>query len=125
MGNRAGQPLREEIGELTLAAALDDPRFRPAVDHRGPIEIEISVLTPLRRIRDLSEFQAGKHGATLQLGRGSGLLLPQVATERHWSADDFWRALVRKGSLPPRAWCDPRARVEIFEAEVFGRRQPL
>lgn len=122
VGNRSGHTLREEIGELTLAAALDDPRFRPAADHRGPIDIEISVLTPFRRIRDVSEFHVGTHGAMLRLGRNSGLLLPQVATEHHWSAEDFWRGLARKSLLPPRAWCDPNTRVEIFEAQVFGRR---
>jgi hypothetical protein len=123
VGNCAGNgPLREEIGDLTLAAALDDPRFRPAADQKGPIDIELSVLTPFRRIRDIDEFQVGRHGAMLHLGNRSGLLLPQVATERGWSAEDFWRALARKSSLFTRAWCDPKARIEIFEAQVFGRR---
>jgi AMMECR1 domain-containing protein len=48
-------------------------------------------------------------------------LLPQVAANRNWSGD-FWNALPRKSRLPPRAWRDPQARREIFEAPVFGRR---
>jgi MEMO1 family protein len=122
VGNRGGRTLREEIGDLTLAAALDDPRFRSAAEEKGPIDIEISVLTPFRRIRDTDAFQVGRHGAMLRLGRNSGLLLPQVATEHSWTALEFWRGLARKSSLPPRAWCDPHARIEIFEAQVFGRR---
>lgn len=123
VGNCAGHmPLREEIGGLTLAAALDDPRFRPAAGERGAIDIEISVLTPFRRIRDVAEFRIGKHGAMLHLGDRAGLLLPQVATAHEWTADDFWRALARKSLLRPGAWWDPKAQIEIFEAQVFARK---
>jgi AmmeMemoRadiSam system protein B/AmmeMemoRadiSam system protein A len=122
VGNCAGhKPLREEIADLTLAAALDDLRFRPAAALPGPLGIEISVLTPFRRMRDTAEFRLGRHGAFLSLGGRSGLLLPQVAADRQWTAEDFWRALARKSRLAPRAWCDPRARLEIFEAQIFGR----
>jgi len=123
VGNCAGRsPLREEIGELTLAAALDDPRFSPAAGQKGPIDIELSLLTPFRRIRDTADFRIGRHGAMLRLANKSGLLLPQVGAERGWTADDFWRALARKSLLAPHAWCDPRARLDIFEAQVFARR---
>jgi hypothetical protein len=125
IGSRGGRPLREEIGELTLSAALDDPRFRPAAGRQGSIDIELSILTPFRRIRDIAEFQVGRHGAMLRLGKSSGLLLPQVAVEHEWSAEDFWRALARKSMLGPRAWCDPRARLDIFEAQIFGRRHAV
>jgi AmmeMemoRadiSam system protein B/AmmeMemoRadiSam system protein A len=123
VGNCAGRnPLREDIGDLTLAAALDDPRFRSAASEQGPIDIELSVLTPFRRIRDTGEFRLGRHGAMLRLGNRSGLLLPQVAAEHGWSVEDFWRALAHKSSLFSRAWCDPKACVEIFEAQIFPRR---
>ena len=121
VGNCAGRkPIREEIGDLTLAAALDDPRFRPAASQPGPINIELSLLTPFRRVRSTAGFQLGRHGAMLRLGTRAGLLLPQVAGEHGWTAEDFWRALARKCSLAPRAWCDPKARIEVFEAQVFG-----
>jgi AmmeMemoRadiSam system protein A len=122
VGNCGGhRPLREEVVHLTLAAALDDPRFRPAAKERGPLDIEISVLTPFRRIHDPAEFQLGRHGAMLTLGSRSGLLLPQVAASREWTAEDFWRALARKSLLGPAAWRDPKARLEIFEAQVIAR----
>jgi AMMECR1 domain-containing protein len=59
-----------------VAAALEDPRFRPAATVPGPIDIEISVLTPFRRIRGVEQFRLGDHGAYLKLGGHSGLLLP-------------------------------------------------
>jgi len=124
LGNRSGHgALREEIGQLTLAAALDDPRFRPAASLTGPIDIEISVLTPFRQIRDTADFEVGRHGAMLRLGRNSGLLLPQVAKEHGWSSAQFWRALARKSMLLPHAWSDPAARLEIFEAQIFSRKE--
>ena len=122
VGNlRGSRPLAEEIGNLTLAAALEDRRFRPAAQQKGAIDIELSVLTPFRRIRDLAQFQLGRHGAMLRMGVRSGLLLPQVAGHRDWDASDFWRALARKSLLPPHACTEPDAHIDIFEAQVFQR----
>jgi AmmeMemoRadiSam system protein B/AmmeMemoRadiSam system protein A len=120
VGNVNGhRPLAEEVAELTLAAALDDPRFRPATDAEGEIEIEISILTPLRRIRDAADVQIGRHGLFLRVGKRSGLLLPQVASERGWSAEEFLRALTRKSLAAPYAWRDPQARLYVFEAQIL------
>jgi len=126
IGNLAGRdPLAEEIPQLTLSAALDDPRFGPATSECGPIDIEISVLTPLRRISGPSEFCLGKHGAYLTLDRRSGLLLPQVAREHDWTAEDFLRALERKSGLWKGACRDPKAKLYVFEADIFARKQAL
>jgi AmmeMemoRadiSam system protein B/AmmeMemoRadiSam system protein A len=126
IGNQHGRsPLAQEVAHLALAAALEDPRFRPAASVPGPIDIEISVLTPFRRIRGadcVHQFSVGKHGALLKLGRHSGLLLPQVADRRGWTSEDFLKAVARKGTLAPDAWRDPEARLSVFEAQVFARK---
>ncbi len=114
-------PLREEVADLALAASLDDPRFRPAASISGPIDVEISVLTPVRRIWGAEEVRIGKHGLYLRLGRRAGLLLPQVASERGWTAEEFLESVARKSSLGPHAWRDPKARLYAFEAQVFSR----
>lgn len=106
-------------GELALSAALDDPRFQPAAGVPGPIDIEISVLTPFRRIRGPQEFCVGRHGAQLKAAGRSGLLLPQVAEEHGWTAEKFLEALARKTLAGPKAWLDPKARLYAFEAQVF------
>ncbi|HEV2444476.1 MAG TPA: AmmeMemoRadiSam system protein A, partial [Candidatus Sulfopaludibacter sp.] len=122
VGNLAGRhPLEEDVAELTLAAALEDPRFRPAAETSGAIDIEISVLTPFRRIRDAADFRVGQHGAFLALGKQSGLLLPQVSARHDWTADDFLKALTRKSCLGPGAWRDPKALLEVFEAQLIGK----
>lgn len=123
VGNCTGHaPLAEEVPDLALAAALEDPRFRPAASAQGPIDLEISVLTPFRRIRGVEQFCLGRHGACLVLGSHSGLLLPQVAREFEWTVEEFFGALSRKSRLGPRAWRDPKARLYSFEAQVFGRK---
>jgi AmmeMemoRadiSam system protein B/AmmeMemoRadiSam system protein A len=123
VGNCSGHAsLADDVANLTLAAALDDPRFSPAAEVSGPIDIEISVLTPFRRIRATDDFHAGRHGAFLRLGRHDGLLLPQVATHYGWDAEQFLKALARKSGLGPQACADPKARLYVFEAQVFSRR---
>lgn len=114
-------PLREEVTGLALSASLDDPRFHPAASSSGPIDIEISVLTPFRRVWRAEDVQIGKHGVYLRLRGRAGLLLPQVATERGWTAEEFLEALTRKAMLGPRAWRDPKARLYAFGAQVFSR----
>ena len=119
MGNCfGGGPLGEDVPRLAVAAATEDPRFLPASLEDGPIDVEISVLTPFRRVRGPAQVEVGRHGVFLRAG-GSGLLLPQVATERGWTAEQFLHALTRKASTGPRAWRDPRARLFVFEAQVF------
>jgi len=113
-------PLAEAVPEFALAAALEDPRFRPGAAVEGPVDIEISVLTPLRRVRNASSFQVGRHGAVLSLGARSGLLLPQVATGRGWDTAQFLAALERKSGVDVE---DPRARMYVFEAQVFARKR--
>ena len=126
IGNLAGrQPLAEEIAELTRSAALDDPRFSPAISGEGPIDIEVSLLTPFRRIYRPEEFRVGKHGGFLTLEHRSGLLLPQVAEGRDWHAADFIRALERKSNLWKGAAWDPKAKLFVFEAQIFGRKHAV
>jgi AmmeMemoRadiSam system protein B/AmmeMemoRadiSam system protein A len=120
VGNTSGRgPMAEEAADLTLAAALEDPRFRPAAQVSGPIHIEISALTPFRRIFDAAQCRVGTHGLFLKLGGHSGLLLPQVAAERGWQTEEFLEAVARKSGLGKHAWRDPKARLYVFEAEVF------
>ena len=62
-------PLHKTIEEMAEAAAFRDPRFTPVKEKELPeLEIEISVLTPLKRITDVNEIQVGKHGIYMKKG---------------------------------------------------------
>jgi AmmeMemoRadiSam system protein A len=72
---RAVLPLHTTIREMALQAAFHDPRFSPlGKDEWKDIDIEISVLTPLKKIQDVSEIQVGLHGLYIEKGSNSGLL---------------------------------------------------
>jgi len=112
-------PLERLIPEMALAAALDDPRFDPVKPEDQDLEIEISLLTPMKRILDRAALQAGVHGAVLEARRRRGLLLPQVARERGWDRDRFLQALAMKTGVPLEALDDPEARLYVFRAQVI------
>ncbi len=114
------KPLCKAVEEMAIAAALHDPRFNPVTEAElSQLEIEISVLTPLRRIKDIGEIEVGKHGLIIQRGPRSGLLLPQVATEYGWDRKTFLEHTCLKAGLPTDAWKDKDTGIYVFSAEVF------
>ena len=114
------KPLYQTISEMAIQAAVGDPRF-PAMDERElkEVRLEISVLSPLRKIDDPSQIEVGTHGIMLRQGFNSGLLLPQVATEYGWGREEFLENTCYKAGLPPDAW-KKGAEISIFSADVFG-----
>jgi len=116
----ADRPLAETVPDLTLSAALDDPRFERRARIPDGLDIEISVLTPMKRIRDWKSFRVGRDGACLEYGGLTQLLLPQVASDGCYTATRFLEALSHKGGLRRDAYRDAKARLSVFRAQVFG-----
>ena len=120
IGTRAAKlPLAEAVPEMALAAALDDPRFEPRDSVPEGLDIEVSVLTPMKRIRDYKSFRIGRDGAYIECKGRSGLLLPQVASPDICTESRFLASLCRKAGLGPEAYLDPEARLSVFRAQVF------
>jgi hypothetical protein len=107
---------------MTAAAALSDSRFLPVTpDEVDEITIEISVLTPLRKIKDISEIIPGKHGIVVQKGGRSGTFLPQVAQKTGWGVEELLGYCARdKAGLGWDGWKD--ADIYVYEALVFGEK---
>jgi len=117
---RAEKPLYKTIQEMALAAAFNDPRFDPLSQKEiEDLDIEISVLTPLRQISDSNEIEVGKHGLMIINGLYSGLLLPQVATQYGWNRETFLEYTCMKAGLNGDAWKDKNSKIFIFSADVF------
>jgi len=112
-------PLHEIVAEMARAAAFEDPRFMPVT--RGELDdldIEISVLTPMRRIQSLDEFQLHRHGIYIRKGYRSGTFLPQVADEVNWTKEEFvGHCSQDKAGLGWDGWRD--AELYVYEAIVF------
>lgn len=114
------RPLIDLVPEIAVRSALEDPRFSPLT--RAELlqsTLELSILSPLRRIWRMEEIEVGVHGLVLELGPSRGLLLPQVATEFQWDRREFLEATARKAGLYRSAWQDPEAKLSVFTAEII------
>jgi len=120
----AHEPLFEMVREMAVSAATHDPRFTfdPITrDELPELDIEVSVLGPLEKIRDPLDFELGVHGIYLRRGFASGCFLPQVATETGWSKEEFLSECAGgKAGLAPDAWKDPATEVMRFTCEVIS-----
>ena len=113
------EPLYFVVQEMTIAAATRDPRFAPVEPPELKyISIEISVLTPLKKIDSLEEFQLGKQGIYMRKNGRSGTYLPQVADETGWDTEEFLGHCSRdKAGLGWDGW--KSADLYTYEAIVF------
>ncbi len=132
-----GYPLpTEPLAVATIGSAIEaatgDPRFEPVElsEFKASISVEVSVLTvpeeltakePAERPK---EIQIGRDGLVVGRGGRRGLLLPQVAPEWKWDAEEFLSHCCLKAGLPPDAWLEKDTRVEKFQAIVFEETEP-
>ena len=117
----AETPLWETVRDMAVEAALRDPRF-PAVSSKElkEIDIEISVLSPLKKINDIEEIKVGKHGLIIKSGFYQGLLLPQVASDYKWDRIQFLENTCNKAGFPKSYYKEKNCEIFIFSAIVFG-----
>jgi MEMO1 family protein len=114
------KPLYLTIADMAIAAAFDDPRFEPlSIKELNDLELEISVLTPMQRVRITDEIEIGKDGLYIKKGFFAGLLLPQVATEYGWDRITFLEETCRKAGLHRQAWKEKDTEIYRFSADIF------
>ena len=119
------------LAHAAAAAAAEDPRFHPVtLSEMERILVEVSVLTPPTMITTttpqeiLKHVRVGVDGLILRWSFGSGLLLPQVATEYGWEAEEFLCNLSMKAGAPPDQWLIPGSQVYKFQAHIFSESGP-
>jgi hypothetical protein len=121
IGNFSGtDPLATTVQRMAIAAATEDYRFSPvtAAELRE-LEIEISVLTPMRKIASSGEIELGKHGIYIRKGDRGGTFLPQVASETGWTLDEFLGHCAQdKAGIGWNGLKD--AELYVYEAIVFS-----
>ena len=118
----AQMPLYQAITEVAVSAAVNDYRFNPVnEDELEQIKIEISVLSPLQKISDISEIKMGIDGVWIKKNFHSGVYLPQVATETGWDKKTFLESLcAHKAGLSKDAYLDEDTEIYIFQVEKFS-----
>ena len=117
----SSSPLYKLVQQKVIDSAMHDPRF-PAVkfNELNSIEIEISVLSPFKRINDWQDIKLGKHGVFIKHGTRTGTFLPQVGQEAGWSLEEFLSNLCSiKAGLPPDSFKDPRTEIFVYTTQAF------
>ncbi len=121
--------LNTAVVEGARSAAFNDPRFPPVTeDELDKIEIEISVLTVPEDVKVshaneyLDKIKIGEDGLIIQGAFGSGLLLPQVATENGFNVPKFLNCLCQKAGMGFNCWKDMENKISKFQAIVFNEK---
>jgi AmmeMemoRadiSam system protein A len=114
------KPLYQLVQEMAISAATRDPRFYPMKNEDlAAFSLEISVLTPLRKISSIEEIEVGVHGLYIEKNFSRGVLLPQVAVEYGWDRETFLKQTSMKAGLEPDDWQEG-ADIYIFSADIFS-----
>lgn len=117
-------PLIELVSQMAKASSTGDLRFFGNPITTGELhelDVEISVLSPLKKTDDPLSLRLGVDGIYIKKGCTSGCFLPQVATETGWTKEQFLSyCCSHKAGLPSDAWKDRSTEVFLFTAEVFG-----
>lgn len=118
---QARMPLYEAVIEMAADAAFDDPRFpEMTAEELTDIKIEISILSPMKRLCDYQKIRLGIDGVLLKKGFRSGVFLPQVATETGWDLDTFLGNLCsHKAGLAYNAYKKPETEIFVFQVVKF------
>lgn len=119
------KPLYQTVQEMAVESATGDPRFRVlSLKELSQVDIEISVLSVLCKIGDVSEIKMGTHGIIVQRGTRSGVFLPQVANETGWSREEFLSNLCQhKACIAKDAWKLKDTEICTFTEEVFAEKK--
>ena len=113
------RPLVEAVAARAVDAALRDPRFSPVSERElGGLRVEVSALTPPKRVASWRDIVLGRDGMTLEKNGCFAVFLPQVAPEQAWDLPTTLTYLSQKAGLSADAWRDG-ATFETFQAEVF------
>lgn len=116
--------LYQAVIDYAINSAINDPRFRPLDLSEEPVvDIEISVLSSLKRIKGPDDIVIGKHGVYLIKGRNAAIFLPQVAPEQGWNRDTMLSELSLKAGLDENAWREKDTLFYVFTAQVFGEKE--
>ncbi|MBV5345571.1 MAG: AmmeMemoRadiSam system protein A, partial [Rhodoferax sp.] len=113
-------PLHQVVGRMALSAAFHDSRFpRLSLTELKDVKIEISVLTPYRRIESVDQIWVGQDGVLLNRSGRSAVFLPQVAPEQGWTRNEMLDNLCRKAGLASDCW-KQGAEFHTFQAIIFS-----
>lgn len=81
--------LNELIQEMAVSSVGDGRFDQIQADELENMSLEVSVLSPLKRIHSADKIELGRHGIYIKSGYNTGTFLPQVADKTGWSIEEF------------------------------------
>ncbi|MFA5794699.1 MAG: AmmeMemoRadiSam system protein B [Candidatus Brocadiia bacterium] len=121
IGNFEPVVLYKAVMKQVADSATGDPRFEPMTAVEEPrTQIEISVMSPMKRIDSYKEIIVGTHGVYIKKGMHGATFLPQVAPEQGWDRDTMLQYLCQKAGLEADAYKDKGMEFLVYTAQVFG-----
>ena len=125
------KPLTEAVIDSAVNSALNDPRFPPvSLKEMDSIIVEVSILTPPQELdvkvpQDIPDrIEVGVDGLIVSRGNQRGLLLPQVAVDWGWDAEEFLTQCCLKAWLQPDAWLLLDTKISKFQTIIFSEVEP-
>lgn len=116
-----GGPLINCVRDMAIFAALKDKRYPPVtLQEIDQIDIEISLLSPIKRCHSAEDFELGVHGVIVRGYGKVGVFLPHIARKTKWSREQFLQNLcLKKAKLEAQAYKDPNVKLYKFEMYSF------
>jgi len=121
----AYQPLVDDVREHAVAAALEDPRFRPVAESElGRIKVEVSRLTPPSPLEYstsedlLAKLRPQVDGVILKHEFRRATFLPQV-WEKIPDPAEFLDHLCAKMGVRSNLWRNTKLQVYVYQVEEF------
>ena len=118
-------PLFQTVQIMAKTAAFNDTRFSPVTQNElDDIVIDITVLTPPKKIDSYKDIELGKHGIILKKltkdkGSVSSVFLPQVPPSFGWNLQTTLEQLALKAGLGKNDW-QQDCKFEVFEGfEIY------
>lgn len=114
------EALYMSVHHNAVNAALHDYRFHPVgKEELASISVDVSILSPIRKILSLDEFKIGQQGIILEKGMQRAVFLPEVALEQKWTKEETLTHLALKAGLDRNDW-KSGARFQIFESAALS-----
>lgn len=124
-------PLAEAIDQAAVRSAKEDYRFAPISPAELPhLDMDVWLLWGMEPVRERGQervkaVEIGRHGLQISRGSARGLLLPGVAVEHGFDAEEFLKHVCLKAGLPPHAWKDDDTTLMRFEGyAIHGPLRP-
>ena len=128
---RHSTALGRAVVDSAISAAFGDPRFVSiSFNELTELIIEVSILSELEPIigtekEKLKSVKIGRDGLMVEYGIYSGLLLPAVAVEEKWDAEEFLNAVCEKAGIPEEYWKQKNVKLYKFTTQVFKEEEPM